>query len=84
MDASHYKDYVLTMLFMKYVSSFVEENSSSGTGGGEDCVLNDALKDKVTKASVTARLKELEVRYSGPLPTISQSVDMLGDKVAGT
>jgi len=41
------------------LESFIEENSSSGSGGGEDGLLNDALndKDKVTKATVTARLK---------------------------
>ncbi|EID4424220.1 type I restriction-modification system subunit M [Vibrio vulnificus] len=41
------------------LESFIEENSSSGSGGGEDGLLNDALndKDKVTKATITARLK---------------------------
>lgn len=151
------------------LETFLEENSSSGSGGGEDGLLNDALndKDKVTKATVTARLKlatdsdekaalkqakklfdaefeakkalkeaqdaldlavfkqypklsideikslivddkwlatlesnivaeiervtqqlanrvkELEERYSEPLPTITQSVENLSDKVAG-
>lgn len=41
------------------LETFLEENSSSGSSGGEDGLLNDALndKDKVTKATVTARLK---------------------------
>lgn len=41
------------------LETYLEENSSSGSGGGEDGLLNDALndKDKVTKATVTARLK---------------------------
>ncbi len=41
------------------LETYLEENSSSGSGGGDDGLLNDALndKDKVTKATVTARLK---------------------------
>ena len=41
------------------LETFIEENSSSGSGGGDDGLLSEALndKDKVTKASVTARLK---------------------------
>ncbi|MBW8191191.1 type I restriction-modification system subunit M [Neiella marina] len=41
------------------LETYLEENSSSGSGGGEDGLLNDALndKDKVTKSTVTARLK---------------------------
>lgn len=41
------------------LESFIEENSSSGSGGSEDGLLSEALndKDKITKASVTARLK---------------------------
>jgi type I restriction enzyme M protein len=41
------------------LESFIEENASSGSGGGDDGLLNDALndKDKVTKASVASRLK---------------------------
>ena len=41
------------------LETFLEENSSSGSSGGEDGLLNDALndKDKITKATVTARLK---------------------------
>ncbi|MBU2712817.1 type I restriction-modification system subunit M [Zooshikella harenae] len=41
------------------LESFIEENASSGASGSEEGLLNEALndKDKVTKATVTARLK---------------------------
>jgi type I restriction enzyme M protein len=45
MDASQYKDYVLVLQFVKYVSGLLEDAK------------ND--KDKVTKASVAARLKTI-------------------------
>jgi type I restriction enzyme M protein len=42
------------------LESFIEENSGSGSGSGEDGLLSEAVndKDKVTKATVTVRLKQ--------------------------
>ncbi|GAB1257642.1 type I restriction-modification system subunit M [Aurantivibrio plasticivorans] len=41
------------------LESFIEEHTSSGSANGDEGLLNDALndKDKVTKATVAARLK---------------------------
>ncbi|KVX03033.1 type I restriction-modification system subunit M [Shewanella frigidimarina] len=41
------------------LESYIEDNSSAGTGSGDDGLLVEALndKDKVTKASIAARLK---------------------------
>ncbi|KEQ18472.1 type I restriction-modification system subunit M [Endozoicomonas numazuensis] len=49
------------------VETYIEENSSSGSGGGEDGLLEEAKndKEKVTKATVTARLKALKNALSG-------------------
>lgn len=43
------------------LESFIEENASSGSSGSEEGLLNEALndKDKVTKVTVTARLKDV-------------------------
>jgi hypothetical protein len=94
-DASQYKDYVLFMLFIKYVSDKYGDSDDMappvtippGSSFKNDkwlTTLAAAVQGELDRVSqtLTSRIRLLADRYAAPLPQIVDEVEQLAAKVA--
>ena len=73
------------MVFKRYASLTTEEIQSLLVNDKWQASLQSAIQAEIERVvqQLANRVKELEQRYTEPLPTISKSVEVLSDKVAG-
>jgi type I restriction enzyme M protein len=71
MDASQYKDYVLFMLFIKYITDKWMTRLSAAVHGELDRV----------SQTLTGRIREFADRYATPLPQLTFEVAALAARV---
>ena len=89
MDASQYKDYVLTLLFMKYVSDKHASDPNAlidVSRGIPACIVIIDKEGAAIEADVqrlAARIREIEDRYARPLTELERDVETFSAKVDG-
>ena len=73
------------LVFKRYASLTTEEIQSLLVNDKWQASLQSAIQAEIERVvqQLANRVKELEQRYTEPLPTISKSVEVLSDKVAG-
>ena len=89
MDASQYKDYVLTLLFMKYVSDKHASDPNAlidVSRGIPACIViidKEGAAIEVDVQRLAARIREIEDRYARPLTELERDVETFSAKVDG-
>jgi len=94
MDASQYKDYVLVLLFVKYVSDKYAGKAYAALTEDDikTIVVDDkwlatlgaAVQGELDRVSqtLTGRIRQLADRYATPLPKLTTEVETLAAQVA--
>lgn len=94
MDASQYKDYVLFMLFIKYITDkYAARRDKLSEADVKRLVIDSKWMarlhadvqcelDRISQ-TLTGRIRELAERYATPLPQLTDEVEALARRVDG-